>query len=138
MIKSVLILFIFCFLAYLPFSRTPDYFDSDITPALIETNGDSVFAVFQEAGKQYQITIDPATYQSKVGSRIEIRYELSAPQHAKLNQVIGYWLEPKELIGAICILIVLLIAAYATTHRPDAASLKEQIEFKKEDTGKYI
>jgi hypothetical protein len=123
---------------YLPFSRTPDYFDSDITPALIEAKNDSVFAVFQESGKQYQVALDPSTYQSKIGSRIEIRYELSAPQHAKINQVIGYWLEPKEVIGAFCILIVLLIAAYATTHRPDAASLKEQIEFKKEDTGKYI
>jgi hypothetical protein len=123
---------------YLPFSRTPDYFDSDITPALIEAKNDSVFAVFQESGKQYYVALDPSTYQSKIGSRIEIRYELSAPQHAKINQVIGYWLEPKEVIGAFCILIVLLIAAFATTHRPDAASLKEQIEFKKEDTGKYI
>ena len=125
-------------MTYLPFSRTPDYFDSDITPALIEAKNDSVFAVFQESGKQYHVALDPSTYQSKIGSRIEIRYELSAPQHAKINQVIGYWLEPKELLGAFFILIVLLIAAYATTHRPDAASLKEQIEFKKEDKGKYV
>ena len=138
MIKSVLLLFIACFTCYLPFSRTPDYFDSEITPALIEAKNGDVFAVFQEAGKQYQVALDPLIYQSKIGSRIEIRYELSAPQHAKLNQVIGYWLEPKELLGAVFILIVLLIAAYATTHRPDAASLKEQIEFKKEDTGKYV
>ena len=125
-------------MTYLPFSRTPDYFDSDITPALIEAKNDSVFAVFQESGKQYYVALDPSTYQSKIGSRIEIRYELSAPQDAKINQVIGYWLEPKEVIGAFYILIVLLIAAYATTHQPDAASLKEQIEFKKEDTGKYV
>ena len=138
MIKSVLLLFIACFICYLPFSRTPDYFDSDITPALIESKNGGIFAVFQEAGKQYQVALDPSIYQSKIGSRIEIRYELSAPQHAKLNQAIGYWLEPKELLGAFLILIVLLIAAYATTHRPDAAALKEQIEFKKKDTGKYI
>ena len=138
MIKSVLLLFIACFICYLPFSRTPDYFDSDITPALIEARNTGVVAVFQESGKQYQVSLDPLVYQSKIGSRIEIRYELSAPQHAKLNQVIGYWLEPKEVLGAVLILIVLLIAAYATTHRPDAASLKEQIEFKKEDTGKYV
>ena len=125
-------------MCYLPFSRTPDYFDSDITPALIEARAGGVVAVFKESGKQYQVVLDPSIYQSKVGSRIEVRYELSAPQHAKLNQVIGYWLEPKEILGAVCILIILLIAAYATTHRPDAASLKEQIEFKKEDTGKYI
>ena len=138
MIKSVLILFIACFICYLPFSRTPDYFDSEITPALIEAKNGDVFAVFQEAGKRYQVALDPLIYQSKIGSRIEIRYELSAPQHAKLNQVIGYWLEPKEVLGAVCILIILLLAAYATTHRPDAAALKEQIEFKKEDTGKYV
>ena len=138
MIKSVLLLFIACFICYLPFSRTPDYFDSDITPALIESKNGGIFAVFQEAGKQYQVALDPSIYQSKIGSRIEIRYELSAPQHAKLNQIIGYWLEPKEVLGAFLILIVLLIAAYATTHRPDAASLKEQIEFKKEDTVKYV
>ena len=138
MIKSVLILFFFCFLSYLPFSRTPDYFDSVTTPALIEAKNGKVQAVFQEAGKQYQVVLDPSNYQSKIGTRIEIRYELSAPQHAKINQAIGYWLDPKEVLGAVCILIVLLIAAYATTHRPDAASLKEQIEFKKEDTGKYV
>jgi len=138
LIKSVLILFICCFLSYLPFSRTPDYFDSVTTPALIEAKNGKVQAVFQEAGKQYQVVLDPSSYQSKIGTRIEIRYELSAPQHAKINQAIGYWLEPKELLGAFFILIVLLIAAYATTHRPDAASLKEQIEFKKEDKGKYV
>lgn len=122
----------------MPFSRTPDYFDSVTTPALIEAKAGKLYAVFQEAGKQYQVLLDPSSYQSKIGTRIEIRYELSAPQYAKINQVKGYWLEPKELLGAVCILIVLLIAAYATTHRPDAASLKEQIEFKKEDTGKYV
>jgi len=125
-------------MCYLPFSRTPDYFDSDITPALIEARDGRVVAVFQESGKQYQVVLDPSSYQSKIGSRIEIRYELSAPQHAKINQAIGYWLEPKEVLGAVCILIILLIAAYATTNRPNAASLKEQIEFKKEDNGKYI
>ena len=138
MIKSVLILFIACFLVYLPFSRTPDYFDSVTTPALIVANTAGISAVFQEDGKQYEVALDPAIYQSKIGSRIEIRYELSAPEYAKLNQAMGYWLEPKEILGAVCILMVLLIAAYATTHRPDAASLKEQIEFKKEDTGKYV
>jgi hypothetical protein len=125
-------------MCYLPFSRTPDYFDSVTTPALIEAKAGKVYAVFQEAGKQYQVALDASIYQSKVGSRIEIRYELSTPQQAKINQAIGYWLEPKEVLGAVSILIVLLIAAYATTHRPDAASLKEQIEFKKEDTGKYV
>ena len=125
-------------MVYLPFSRTPDYFDSDITPALIEAKSDNVFAVFKESGKSYRVQLDQKTFLSRIGSRIDIRYELSAPEHAKVNQLIGYWLEPKEILGAICILLILLIAAYATTHRPDPNALKEQIEFKKEDTGKYV
>ena len=123
---------------YLPFSRTPDYFDSVTTPALIEAKPSGVFAVFKEAGKTYQVQLNQNEFKSSIGSRIEIRYELSTPEKAKINQLLGYWMEPKELLGAIAILIVLLIAAYATTHRPDAAALKEQIEFKKEDTGKYL
>ncbi len=125
-------------MVYLPFSRTPDYFDSDTTPALIEVKEGRVAAVFNESGKTYRVPLDQKKFQSRIGTRIEIRYELSAPEHAKVNQLMGYWLEPKELLGAFSILIILLIAAYATTHRPDAAALKEQIDFKKEDTGKYV
>lgn len=125
-------------MVYLPFSRTPDYFDSDTTPALIEAKQGMVSAVFKESGKTYRVPLDQKNFQSRIGTRIEIRYELSAPEHAKVNQLMGYWLEPKELLGAFSILIILLIAAYATTHRPDAAALKEQIDFKKEDTGKYV
>lgn len=125
-------------MVYLPFSRTPDYFDSVTTPALIETKQGVVVAVFNESGKTYRVPLDQKQFQSKFGTRVEIRYELSAPEHAKLNQLMGYWLVPKELLGAFGILIFLLIAAYATTHRPDPASLREQIEFKKEDTGKYV
>ena len=125
-------------MVYLPFSRTPDYFDSVTTPALIETKQGVVVAVFNESGKTYRVPLDQKQFQSKIGTRVEIRYELSAPEHAKLNQLMGYWLVPKELLGAFGILIFLLIAAYATTHRPDPASLREQIEFKKEDTGKYV
>ena len=125
-------------MSYLPFSRTPDYFDSDTSPALVEIKEGFVAAVFIESGKTYRVPLDQKQFQSMAGTRIEIRYELSAPEHAKVNQLIGYWLVPKELLGAVCILLVLLIAAYATTNRPDATSLKEQIEFKKEDTGKYV
>ena len=94
-------------MVYLPFSRTPDYFDSEVTPALIEAKSDSVFAVFKESGKTYRVQLDQKRFQSNIGSRIEIRYELSAPEHAKVNQIIGYWLEPKELLGALSILIFL-------------------------------
>ena len=137
MIKSAIILFTTLFLVYLPFSRTPDYFDSDTTPAIIEKKGDTLVAIFQEDGKSYQVILPTERYQSKLGQRVEVIYELSQPTHAKLNQAWGYWWVPGELLFALGIFIVLLGVAYATTHRPDPSSFAEQLEYKKENTGKY-
>ncbi len=137
MIKSSIILFLSLFFVYLPFSRTPDYFDSEITPALIEQRGDKLVASFTEEGKRYLLRLPQEEFKSKIGERVEIRYELNQPEHAKINQAWGYWWVPQELAFALGIFIVLMGVAYATTNRPDPVSLKEQLDYKKEDTGKY-
>ena len=137
MIMSSIILFLSLFFVYLPFSRTPDYFDSEITPALIERRGDKLVASFTEEGKRYLLRLPQEEFKSKIGERVEIRYELNQPEHAKINQAWGYWWVPQELAFALGIFIVLMGVAYATTNRPDPASLKEQLDYKKEDTGKY-
>jgi hypothetical protein len=137
MIKSSIILFLSLFFVYLPFSRTPDYFDSEITPALIEQRGDKLVASFTEEGKRYLLRLPQEEFKSKIGERVEIRYELNQPEHAKINQAWGYWWVPQELAFALGIFIVLMGVAYATTNRPDPVSLQEQLDFKKEDTGKY-
>jgi hypothetical protein len=137
MIKSSIILFLSLFFVYLPFSRTPDYFDSEITPALIERSGDKLVASFTEEGKRYLLRLPQEEFKSKIGERVEIRYELNQPEHAKINQAWGYWWVPQELAFALGIFIVLMGVAYATTNRPDPVSLQEQLDYKKEDTGKY-
>lgn len=138
MIKSAIILFLSLFFVYLPFSRTPDYFDSEITPALIEQREDKIVAIFTEDKKTYVLPLSNEVYQSKIGERVEIRYELNQPEHAKINKAWGYWWVPSELAFAAGIFIALMGVAYATTHRPDPASLKEQLDYKKENNGKYI
>ena len=137
MIKSAIILFLVLFLVYLPFSRTPDYFDSETIPALIEKRGAIIVASFQEAGKSYWIPLPTEKFKTKIGQRTEIIYELNQPEHAKLNQAWNYWLVPSELAFALGIFIVLLGVAYATTNKPDPSSLAEQLDYKKENTGKY-
>ena len=137
MIKSAIILFLSLFFVYLPFSRTPDYFDSEITPALIEKRGNKIVASFTEDGKTYLLPLAKEMYKNKLGERVEIRYELNQPEHAKINEAWGYWWVPSELAFAAGIFIVLMGVAYATTHRPDPASLKEQLNFKKENATKY-
>jgi len=137
MIKSAIILFLSLFFVYLPFSRTPDYFDSEITPALIEQREGKIVAIFTEDKKTYLLPLSKEVYQSKLGERVEIRYELNQPEHAKINKAWGYWWVPSELAFAAGIFIVLMGVAYATTHRPDPASLSEQLNYKKENATKY-
>jgi hypothetical protein len=138
MFKSATILFLSLFFVYLPFSRTPDYFDSEITPALIEERGDRIVASFTEDGKVYLLKLPTKEFKSQIGQRVAIRYELNQPEHAKINQAWGYWWVPSELAFALGLFSVLMGVAYATTNRPDPASLKEQLNFKKENNGKYI
>jgi hypothetical protein len=138
MIKSAIILFLSLFFVYLPFSRTPDYFDSEITPALIEQRGNKIVASFTEDGKTYLLPLAKEMYKDKLGERVEIRYELNQPEHAKINEAWGYWWVPSELAFAAGIFIVLMGVAYATTNRPDPASLNEQLGYKKENNTKYM
>lgn len=137
MIKSATILFFSLLFVYLPFSRIPDYFDSEITPALIEKRGNHIVASFSEEGKTYLLRLPKEQYMTRIGQRVDIRYELSQPEHAKINQAWGYWWVPSELGFALGIFIVLMGVAYATTHRPDPISLKEQLDYKKENNTKY-
>ena len=127
MIKSAIILFLFCFLVYLPFSRIPDYFDSETTQASVvqlkTPKGSKVVAIFTEYGKTYIINIDSATYASQLGKKIELIYEESHPQKAVVNKIVGYWLKPMELFWSFGIFAGLLIIAYATTHQPQSSEV---------------
>jgi hypothetical protein len=74
MIKSAIILFLTLFLVYLPFSRTPDYFDSEISPALIEQRGNNIVASFTEEGKTYLLRLPKEQYQES--NREASRYSI--------------------------------------------------------------
>ncbi len=137
MIKSAIILFFTCFFIYLPFSREPDYFDSETTPAMIVSKGDKVVAVYYEFGKPYILLLDKRIYGSKIGQRVEVRYELSHPEKAVINQAWGYWFIGKEIAWCFGIFAALLGAAYATTNQPHPDALAEQMNYKQENKTKY-
>ena len=127
MIKSAIILFVICFF-YLPFSRQPDYFDSETAPATIKLKDGRVVAEYSEYGKYYAIKVDSMTYHNRIGARVEVIYELREPAHAKINQAWGYWLIPEELAWSFGVFVVLLGVAYATTHRPHPNAIAEQLK----------
>ena len=132
MIKSAVILFLSCFLLYLPFSRVPDYFDSETAPGIIVKEGAGpkakVMAVYSEYGKAYKLELDSADYASKIGQKLVVIYELSAPEKAAVKRIWGYWLIPMELAWSFGIFIALLGVAYATTHRPHPSAIAEQLK----------
>lgn len=137
MIKSAIILFITCFLIYLPFSREPDYFDSETTPANIIQRGDKIVAEYNEFGKPYILQLDKQVYGSKIGQRVEVRYELSHPEKAVINKAWGYWFVGKEIAWSFGIFALLLGVAFATTNQPHPDALAEQLNYKQENKTKY-
>ena len=128
MLKSAIILFVVCYLLYLPFSRQPDYFDSETAPAVIKLKSGLVVAEYSEYGKYYAIKVDSMNYHNKIGARVEVIYELREPAHAKINQAWGYWIIPEELAWSFGAFVVLLGVAYATTHRPHPNAIAEQLK----------
>lgn len=137
MIKSAIILFLVCYLIYLPYSRVPDFVDSETAPATIVAKGDSVVALYSEFGKSYALALDKQQYANKIGQRIEVIYELSHPEKAAINQIWGYWLIEKELAWSFGIFAVLLGVAFATTNKPHPDALAEQLSYKEEVKSKY-
>ncbi len=141
MIKSAIILFLTCFLLYLPFSRVPDYFDSETAPGIIIKEGSGpgakIMAVYSEYGKEYKIELDSAQYASKIGEKLVIIYELSAPEKAAVSRVWGYWLIPIELAWSFGGFAALLAIAYATTHKPHPSAIAEQLKGEEAPKKKY-
>lgn len=137
MVKSSIILFLTCFFIYLPFSREPDYFDSETTPAIIVAKGESVVAVYNEFGKPYDLILDKRLYGASIGQKVIVRYELSHPERAVINKAWGYWFIGKEIAWSFGIFAVLLGAAYATTNQPHPDALAEQLNYKQENKTKY-
>ena len=139
MTKSAIILFLTCFLLYLPFSRVPDYFDSETAPGIIikEGTGTKIMAVYSEYGKEYKLELDSAEYASKIGQKLEVIYELSDPQKAVVNKFWGYWLIPIELAWSFGGFAALLAIAYATTHKPHPSAIAEQLKSEDAPKKKY-
>lgn len=141
MIKSAIILFLSCFLLYLPFSRVPDYFDSETAPGIIIKEGTGVgtkiMAVYSEYGKEYKLELDSSNYAAKIGQKLEVIYELSDPQKAVVNKFWGYWLIPIELVRSFGGFAALLAIAYATTHKPHPSAIAEQLKSEDAPKKKY-
>lgn len=85
-------------------------------------------AEYAEYGKNYCIPVEVKQFKNRIGSRVDVIYELRQPAHAKIYQPWGYWLIPVELAWSFGMFAVLLGVAYATTYRPHPNALAEQLK----------
>lgn len=139
MLKLLIVLYLACFGSYLFFSRQPDWFDSERIPAVIVKQDDKLVAQYTILGKNYFAEAEYVFRSLTPGQKVEVIYEQSQMQHAKMYAFWGYWITWKELLASFIIITGAYFAATSIVARPSAASLIEQLEEKEpERKRKYI
>ena len=143
MYKTITILYIVCFAAYLFLSRHPDYLDGETAPAIIHWLPDSSAgraipkAVFNDGRKEFAIDARYFLRDLKNGDKVEVIYETDHPEKAAVYTFFGYWMTWGELIATVLIYLALFQVAIAVTKNPTPEALIEQLEFKEEPKRKY-
>jgi len=143
MFKSVLTLYIVIFGLYILFTRQPDFFDGEKTPATVHFLVDSsskelqAFASFSLLKKQYKIPIQQTFTRFTENETVQLIYETEHPQKAKLYTFYGYWITWQEIIASIVLCFVLFQIAVGITNNPSPESLQEQLNYSPEKKRKY-
>ena len=136
MYKAVLFLYLICFGTFILFTRQPDYFDGEISPAIIvlsPTNSAEkklTRAVFSNGYHQFSVDASYYFRSLHAGDKVVVIYETEHPEKAVLYRVWGYWFGLGELIGSILFLVISLQIAMTITKNPSPASLEEQLAYK--------
>jgi len=136
--KALCFIFIVVFGLYIPFSRSPDYFDGLKTPATIHFRADSAsrqqkpFADFTLNGQtEYSV---PASYVFRScheGDKVEVIYENARPQEGRIYSWWGYWITWKELLFCLIGYTLLFQAAKSIVNAPAPEAMQELQEYEK-------
>lgn len=143
MYKGLFLLYLICFGCFILFTRQPDYFDGEKTPATIKWLPDSAAgknipkAVYSESGKQYSIDARYFLRNWKNGDKTEVILEAEHPDKAAVYAFWGYWITWGELIATVLIYIALFQVAVSLTKNPTPEAMLEQLEHKVEKKRKY-
>jgi hypothetical protein len=143
LLKSVIILYAVCFVAYILFSRQPDYFDGTIIKAVVsrnavnERNLPGAFVSFKIADSIYTVKADYFFKKYKTGQKVQVIYDTTNPANAAIYSVWVYWVRWQEIFFSILLIIVAYYGAVAITKNPTAESLAEQMQEKKIKRSKY-
>jgi len=141
--RSITILYLVCFGCYILFTRQPDYFDGEKSPAVIKWLPDSIShknipqAVYSDGLKQHAIDARYFLRNWKEGDKLEVIYESGSPDKAAVYAFLGYWITWGELLATILIYLALFQIAISVTKNPTPEALVEQLEYKEVKKRKY-
>lgn len=134
MLRLLITLYIVVFGLYVWFSRQPDYFDGEMTPATIHfiadsTNGKSVpMAVFMVNKDEFRVNAQYIFRHLHEGQRVQVIYETAHPENGAVYRWWGYWFTWGECLGSIILLLGLFQLAVEVTKRPTPEALLEEQE----------
>ena len=143
MFKTIFILYIVCIACYIPFTRQPDYFDGEKSPAIIKFLKDSITAVaipnalYHDGRLEHRIDARYIFRKWNEGDTLEVIYETNNPAKAAVYNFWGYWITWAELVASMALLLGLLLVAVMVTKNPTPEALLEQLSFKEEKKKKY-
>jgi len=140
--KAVVILYLVCLGCYILFTRQPDFFDGEKTPAIIHFQ-DSVkqqkpFASFELGDTSYLVNASYPLRSFRENEKVEVIYVSSHPEQGVIYSWWGYWFSWGELLGSALLLIALFQIAVAVTKNPSEEAVKEQEGFVEEKKRKYV
>jgi len=126
--KTVVIVYLVIFATYILFTRTPDYFESNVAPATVhyakDSTGTSIpYAFYTNGGQNLKTDARYLFRDYSDGDAVTVRYATGQPQTAAVNAVWGYWITWQELIVSIILVIVLFQIAKAITSNPTPEGL---------------
>ncbi|MFY7900006.1 MAG: hypothetical protein ACOVNY_07460 [Chitinophagaceae bacterium] len=133
MYKSVLILYLTIFGLYILFTRQPDFFDGEKTPAKVHfvydttSKTNKAYAIFNIVNKTYQVPIDTLFNSVLENESVTVIYESENPNKAKMYTFYGYWITWQELVASIILCIVLFQIAVGITNNPTPEAVLEQL-----------
>lgn len=119
MYKTVIILYLVCFVSYILFSRVPDYFEGEFIEGVVAKAGFSPALNKPELVVDYKAGSETFHYKTnrwfltthKTGEKVTVIYDPSNPSQACIFTFIGYWLKWSELFFSIFFFMALFIAA---------------------------
>lgn len=129
---KIFLIFVLIFLLYIPFSRSPDYFQAKYASAIIQEDNEILKATFSPDKKSIiQVPLNSISSRYKPGMHVKVIYDPMQPQKASIYSFWNYWLKWQDVVLLPLGYLLLFILARAITANPSPEALKELEEERK-------